>query len=209
MDDSVTPPIAVPEPGSDPSSDVDAVGPRIRAIRTAERLSLRKLAERSGLSVGFLSQVERGLSSLALSSLRSVAAALERPMTDFFGPTDADAALADDALVFTLTRAADPSRRVVSGGRYYELLSSRSPGLVLEPMLIYVEPGGTKEPGIGHEGEEFVYVLSGELVYEIAGTEYRLWAGDSLHLRSNTPHRVYNDGVEKTVVVSVVTPRHG
>jgi transcriptional regulator with XRE-family HTH domain len=204
LDDFAVGTIGVP----DPASDIDAVGPRIRAFRTAESLSLRKLADLSGLSVGFLSQVERGLSSLALSSLQSVAVALNRPITDFFGSVDDTAALSDDALVFTLTRASDPSRRVVSGGRYYEFLSSRSPGLVLEPMLVYMEPGCTKEPSIGHEGEEFAFIVTGELTYEIAGTQYRMGPGDSLHLRSNTAHRVYNSGTATTVVLSVVTPRH-
>lgn len=190
----------------DKGGQADAVGPRIRELRQAEGLSLRKLAQRSGLSVGFLSQVERGLSSIALSSLHALAEALGRPIGDFF--VQATEVVPDDTVVFTLNRAAEHPRRVVSGGRQYELLSARAPGLVLEPMLVYIAPGGVREPSTPHEGEEFAYVISGELLYEVAGTEYRLGPGDSLHLRSDTPHRLYNDGAETTVVVSVVTPRH-
>ncbi len=187
---------------------VPDIGGRIRSFREAQGLSLRRLASLSGLSVGFLSQVERGLSSIALSSLHAVATSLGRSMAEFFGEEPAPAPPEDDSIVFTLTRAADRPRRVVSTGRHYEMLSARFPGLLLEPMLVYIEPGGPLEESVGHEGEEFAYVLSGELLYEVAGVEHRLGPGDSLYLRSKTPHRLYNSGTETTVVISVVTPRY-
>lgn len=192
--------------GHDLTNDVDVVGQRIRGFREEQGLSLRKLATGSGLTVGFLSQVERGLSSIALSSLRSVAAALGHPMADFFvQPSAAEAE--PEGVVFTLNRAAEQVERVVSGGRHYEMLSARVPGLVLEPMLVYIEPGGQKEESSQHAGEEFAYVIQGELTYEVAGVTHRLGVGDSLHLRSNTPHSLHNDTDELTIVVSVVTPR--
>lgn len=197
--------VTAPVPAGDEDGEL-AVGPRIRALREAAGLSLRKLASLTGLSVGFLSQVERGQSSIALSTLHGVAAALGQSMAEFFG--DAPAEPADDAVIFTLTRSADRSRRVASSGWHYEMLSARMPGLVLEPMLVSIEPGGPMETPTGHEGEEFSYVLRGELVYRIGDEEYRLGAGDSLYLRSNTPHAIYNDGTETAVVISVVTPRH-
>jgi transcriptional regulator with XRE-family HTH domain len=195
---------------NDSTDEMLTLGSRIRQFREEEGLSLRKLATLTGLSIGFLSQVERGLSSLALTSLRAVATALGRPLVDFFAE-EAEAepdAVDDDAVVFTLTRAADHSRRLVSGGRHFDLLSSRVPGLVLEPMLVYIEPTGVLEPMTAHAGEEFAYVLSGALEYEVAGTTHTLAPGDSLYLRSNTPHRMFNVGTETAVVVSVVTPRH-
>jgi transcriptional regulator with XRE-family HTH domain len=190
-------------------NDSGGVGPRIRTLRKELGLSLRVLADRSGLSVGFLSQVERELSSIALSSLHSVADALGISLPALFEeqPTRPKPAN-DEATIFTISRAADRPLRTVSGGRHYELLSARASGLVLEPMLVYIEPHGTREAATFHEGEEFAYVVSGELIYEVAGTEHRLGPGDSLYLRSNAPHGFYNDGEETTVVVSVVTPRH-
>jgi transcriptional regulator with XRE-family HTH domain len=194
------------EPASG-GADLNAVGPRLRRLRQEAGISLRQLAQRSGLSVGFLSQVERGLSSIALTRLHEVAAALGVTMAEFFGAVPVAPLPDDDAVVFTVTRAAE--RRVVeSSGQHFELLSARVPGLVLEPMLVHIPPGGQREPAAGHAGEEFAYVLSGELLYEVAGKEYRLGPGDSLFLRSNTPHSLYNDGAETTVVISVVTPRH-
>lgn len=128
-------------------------------------------------------------------------------MADFFSSSALSVPASDD-IVFTLTRGTDHHDRVVSGGRHFEMLSARFPGLMLEPMLVFLEPGGVKEDPISHAGEEFAYVLEGELLYEVGGQTHRLAAGDSLHLRSNTPHSVYNDTDRVTVVVSVVTPRH-
>lgn len=190
-------------------SDSAGFGGRIRALRKEQSLSLRVLADRSGLSVGFLSQVERGLSSIALSSLHSVADALGVSLSNLFEERPPEPQLADDkSVVFTITRAVDRPRRTVSSGRHYELLSARARGLVLEPMLVYIEPGGTREAAAPHAGEEFAYVLSGELIYEVSGEEHRLGPGDSLYLQSTAPHTFFNDGDETTVVVSVVTPRH-
>ncbi|MBK0417484.1 cupin domain-containing protein [Leucobacter sp. CSA1] len=196
-----------PDPRHSPQSGEVEIGPRIRELREASGMSLRGLARASGLSVGFLSQVERGISSIALSSLRAVADALGHPMSELFeteGPPSPD----DDSIIFTLMRGSERKRSVVSGGRHYEMLSARAPGLILEPMLVYIEPGGVEEPPVSHAGEEFAYVLSGRLVYEVAGEEHLLEPGDSLYLRSNTPHAMRNDGTETCVVVSVVTPRH-
>ena len=195
--------------GLDISDDPSGVGPRLRDIRKQQGLALRVVADRSGLSVGFLSQVERGLSSIALSSLHAVADALGVSLASLFEERPAVTEVADDdAVIFTITRARDRPRRTSSGGRHYELLSARASGLVLEPMLVYIEPGGTREAAAPHAGEEFAYVLSGELIYEVAGEEHRLGPGDSLYLRSTAPHTFFNDGDETTVVVSVVTPRH-
>lgn len=189
------------------AGDLEAIGPRLREFRTDAGLSLRQLADKCGLSVGFLSQVETGKSSMALSTLRDIAVVLNRPMADFFGPTLAASPDPGD-VVFTLTRGSEHHSRVVSGGRHFEMLSARVPGLVLEPMLVFIEPGGTREAATSHAGEEFAYVLEGELLYEVGGESHRLFPGDSLHLRSSTPHSVHNDTDATTVVVSVVTPRH-
>lgn len=190
---------------------LDGVGPRIRQFRTQAGLSLRQLADRCELSTGFLSQVERGRSSIALSTLRTVATALQHPIADFFTTSLESTAGLDDQgsqeVVFTLNRQSDRPQRVVSGGRHYEMLSARVPGLVLEPMLVFIEPGSTREDPTSHAGEEFAYILEGELLYRVGDTDHRLFPGDSLHLRSNTPHAMHNDTDRVTVVVSVVTPR--
>ncbi|MFI7605886.1 helix-turn-helix domain-containing protein [Micromonospora sp. NPDC049366] len=221
------------------------VGARMRQFRTERGLTLRGLAARAGLSIGFLSQVERGVSSIGLTALNSVAAALDRPVAEFFesgpapmpadaAPAEADAAPAAVGATptgaattprpvaaaasevtaavprpphFTLTRAESGATEYVSGQQTYRMLSDRGANLVLEPMLVHIAPGGRREEAYGHEGEEFAYVVRGQLLYEVDGEEHRLHPGDSVHLRSSVPHRLYNDTDEVTTVVSVVTPR--
>ncbi|MFF3868216.1 helix-turn-helix domain-containing protein [Micromonospora sp. NPDC001898] len=185
------------------------VGTRIRQYRKERGLTLRGLAARSGLSIGFLSQVERGISSIGLTALGSVAKALDHTVAEFFdaGADSPDQAVGPLPTHFTLTRAETPATQYVSAQQTYRMLSERGPDLVLEPMLVHIAPGGRREAAYGHAGEEFAYVISGELLYEVDGVEHRLRPGDSVHLRSSVPHSMYNDTDAVTTVVSVVTPR--
>jgi transcriptional regulator with XRE-family HTH domain len=202
-------------PGRDDAADdragQDAVGARMRRFRKERGLTLRGLSTRSGLSIGFLSQVERGISSIGLTALGGVAAALDRGVADFFEPEVADdgrgATVARLPSHFSLTRGETPATEYVSGRQTYRMLSARGPDLLLEPLLVSIAPGGRREDAYGHAGEEFAYVLSGELLYEVDGVEHRLFPGDSVHLRSTVPHTMYNDTDQVTTVVSVVTPR--
>ncbi|MCK2217060.1 cupin domain-containing protein [Actinomadura sp. ATCC 31491] len=188
----------------------ELVGARMRQFRKERGMTLRDLAAGSGLSIGFLSQVERGISTIGLVALNSVAAALGRGVAEFFDGSPARPPGRDAGRLpehFTLTRAETAATEYVSGAQTYRMLSARGPHLVLEPLLVHIAPGGRREPAYGHAGEEFAYVLSGELLYEVDGVEHRLRPGDSVHLRSTVPHSMYNDTDQVTTVVSVVTPR--
>ncbi|WP_440074157.1 helix-turn-helix domain-containing protein [Streptosporangium sp. OZ121] len=192
----------------------DAVGARMRQFRKERGLTLRGLATHSGLSIGFLSQVERGISSIGLTALNSVATALDRSVAEFFNDvppaeeTEEERAPASQLPShFTLTRSATAATEYISGQQTYRMLSARGPNLVLEPLLVHIAPGGKRENSYGHAGEEFAFVLEGELLYEVDGVEHRLHPGDSVHLRSTVPHSMFNDTDRVTTVVSVVTPR--
>lgn len=206
------------------------VGHHLRRFRKEQGLSLRGLSSRSGLSIGFLSQLERGLTSIGLTTLRDLAVTLGRDITEFFDETSLDDRADIDGTgdvisttetvqrktespvtqerYFTLTRSSgEQSRSYISGERTYRMLSKRAPGLVLEPMLVEIAPGGVMPELEVHGGEEFAYVIRGELVYVVEGTAHRLSVGDSLHLKSSIPHSLHNDTDDVTLVVSVVTPR--
>lgn len=233
-----------------PGADLSAViGGHVREFRRQQGDTLRALSARSGLSVGFLSQLERGQTSIGLTTLRDLAHCLGHEIGEFFdepvppgaadtgvqpaaapaeggirpagGParsagslvtgTGASAVSSPEPLsdrYFTLTRSSgEHSSQYISGLRTYRMLSQRAPGLLLEPMLVQIAPGGRAgEPEV-HDGEEFAYVVSGELIFTVAGTSHRLGPGDSLHLRSAIPHQLHNDTDDVVMVVSVVTPR--
>lgn len=200
--------------GGEESDRYDAVGARMRRFRKERGLTLRGLATHSGLSIGFLSQVERGISSIGLTALNSVATALDRSVAEFFNdvppPEETEeerAAASPPPSHFTLTRSATAATEYISGQQTYRMLSARGPDLVLEPLLVHIAPGGRRENSYGHAGEEFAFVLEGELLFEVDGVEHRLHPGDSVHLRSTVPHSMFNDTDRVTTVVSVVTPR--
>lgn len=166
---------------------------------------MRELSRRTGLSTGFLSLVERGQSSLALTSLHSVAKALGTDMAQFFPSVDA---LEEEQPPPHVSRARErPDLAIAANQRTYKLLSRRAPGRVLEPVLVTVHPSETIEEPYAHEGEEFAFVLSGHVRFIVAGTEYRLGPGDSIHFPSTIPHAVHNDTQEPVEAIWVLTPR--
>ncbi len=181
------------------------IGAMIRALRTEQRLSLRELSELSGFSISFLSLVERGRSSLALTSLQTVARALGTNVASFFPD---ERATPDRAPRTHVARASGGTRQLSTGSpRTYRLLSGRGFNHILEPLLVTIEPSDTIEEPYTHEGEEFAYVLSGELLFVVDGVEHRLGPGDSIHLSSTVPHSIHNDAKEPVQALWVLTPR--
>jgi transcriptional regulator with XRE-family HTH domain len=161
-----------------------AVGPCIKELRTKRGLSLRALAELSGLSINAISMIERGANSPTVSSLHSLATALAVPITAFFEQQGRGQVV-----------HRKPDQRPVSeaAGVTMENLASGLPNQQLEPFLMTLGPGvsSTKTP-ITHSGEEFVFVLKGALTCEIGEQEYGLEEGDSLLFLASQEHTYQN-----------------
>jgi transcriptional regulator with XRE-family HTH domain len=180
------------------------IGGVIRGLRQERGLSLRDLSRLTGFSISFLSLVERGRSSLALTSLQKVAAALGTSAASFFP----DVGAVRQAPVPHVVRASNGGSQLSTGSqRTYKLLSGRGFTQLLEPVLVTVEPSETIEEPYAHDGEEFAYVLSGELLFIIDGVEHRLAPGDSIHFQSSILHSIHNDTDEPVQAVWVLTPR--
>lgn len=165
--------------------DNESVGQSIRKLRQARGWTLEELSTQCGLSVGFLSQVERGLSSLSVSSLKTVCDALEVPLAQFFTLPDVDRP--------AITKAGQPHylMRIGSSEITYSMLSGPRPNRTIEAFIAEYPPGYSP-PVLPHEGEEFAYVLSGTIVLIIEGEEHVLESGDSFQIDSNRPHTVRN-----------------
>jgi transcriptional regulator with XRE-family HTH domain len=189
------------------------IGAAIRSRRRELTMSLRELSKQSGLSIGFLSLVERGRSSPALTSLSNVAKALGVELSSFFPAEEEEENEAEETKQRVsplpyVSRANDAAKlAIILSQRIYKMLSPRVPGLVLEPIFVTVQPGDTIDEPYSHEGEEFAYVLSGELVFIVDGVEYRLGPGDSIHFRSTVSHTMRNDTDEPVQAIWVLTPR--
>ena len=160
-----------------------AIGGTIRRLRRERGLSLRDLGRATGFSISFLSLVERGRSSISLTSLHTVAIALEVEMSVFFPSPDAQPEPANAAHV---SRRSGDARLQIHGAHTYRLLGATGFDRALEPLLVTIAAGeeADSRDDYAHEGEEFAYVLSGELVFTVDGAEHRLEAGDCIHYQS-------------------------
>lgn len=171
------------------------MGSHLRQLRVRRRLSLAQVAERVGISVGFLSALERSQMSGSVGTLRKLALFYKTNILNFFDARDAAG------------RQVRPAERKVleaGPGVRMELLAWGN--TVMEPHLFRIAPQAGSGESYTHEGEEFLYVLSGDLAITVAGDEYRLKAGDSFYFESATPHRWKNPGRKETVVLWVNTP---
>jgi transcriptional regulator with XRE-family HTH domain len=167
--------------GQDALADISAakVGALIRARRHRLRMTLQTLGQHSGVSVGYLSQVERDHASPSLSTLAAIARALGVRVDYFIAAPDTQEAL---------TRAGERMRFSVDESLIsYERLHTEFPGNVLSSFLIAIAPGYRSEVA-SHEGEEMVYVLEGELTLRIEDVQATVSAGDSFHFRGNRSH---------------------
>jgi len=182
---------AVTQPGSGPGS-------RIAEARRARGWSLRKLARESGVSVSFLSSLERGLANASLGTLHRIARALGTTALELFHlPRGPRAALVRPDERVRL-EARDP-------GITLELLTHRVS--VLEPHLVTLPPGGGTGEAYTHPGEEFLFVLEGTIEVVLDEVEiYTAGPGDALTWSSEVAHRLHNPGEEEARAVWVNTP---
>ena len=197
--------------GADDGLDPVAVslGNDIRGLRKTNGLTLADLAERTGRSVGFLSQVERGLKKPSVGTLQSIGDALGMGIGWFFQVEPGDDSEERAVIVRRRQRRRityTPLHSTDYLGMEDYLLSpdlNREHGLVLTEY----EPGASSGDDLnGHEGEESGYVVSGVLLLDHPDRTFRLEAGDSFHFRSEIPHRFRNPGPEKTVTVMALVP---
>ena len=155
------------------------VGAIIRARRRQMQLTLQELADAAGISVGYLSQVERDHATPSLGTLAQVARALDVGIDYFIATPSAKTAL---------TRQGERRKFSVDGSSViYEQLGAEFAGNVLSSFILTVPPGYRSEV-VSHEGEEIIYVLEGAITQRLEDEEMVMSAGDSLHFRGNRPH---------------------
>ncbi len=178
--------------------DNETVGGTIRKLRQERAWTLEELSSRCGLSVGFLSQVERGLSSLSVASLKTVTDALDVPLAQFFSLPDTDRP--------AITKAGEPHyvMRIGSSEITYSMLSGARPNRTMEAFIAEYPPDYVP-PVLPHEGEEFAYVLSGKILLVFEDEEHVLEPGDSFQIDSNRPHTVRNLEAEPARILWVQT----
>ncbi|HLI10309.1 MAG TPA: cupin domain-containing protein [Alphaproteobacteria bacterium] len=180
-----------------------SIGRKIRDLRKAKKLTLAEVAAATGLSIGHLSQVERGISASSVRHLQSISAALGVKMSWFFD--DGDPAPVHERGV--IVRAPRRRRLDLTGLGITDHLLSPSLSGKLELLMCELEPGAESGPDFyTHEGEEAGVILDGCLELWVGDHHYRLDKGDSFGFPSTTPHRYRNPGTSRTTVVWAITP---
>ena len=178
-----------------PDASTGAIGARLRQLRTRRKLSLSQVAKAVGISVGFLSALERSQMSGSVGTLRRLARFYKTNILDFFDASGSD------------SRQVRPTeRKVLEAGEGVRMELLAWGNTVMEPHLFRIAPGAGSGEQYAHEGEEFIYVLGGELLITVAGKEYRLKPGDSFYFESATSHCWKNPGRTETSVLWVNTP---
>ena len=183
---------------AEPAVDV-AVGQRIRDLRRSRKLSLETIAARTDLSIGFLSQIERGLSSPSLRVLATIADVLGIGIAGLFGATET-AAAGSDAIVTREQQRAELN--LWRTGISKQLLSPSGSDGRLNLFLVHMEPdGSTGDELYTHDGEEAGLVLEGEMKLTVDAETWTLKTGDSFRFASRRPHRFSNPSNKAKAVV--------
>lgn len=178
------------------------IGRKIKQLRLKQKKKLRDLSEDTDLSISYLSQIERDISSVTIYSLEKIARALGAPISYFLDPPT-------DHRSFITRNYEQKSIYLDKSSFYYNRLSNDCEGYVLETMLITVLPY-RKESACSpqpHIGEEFIYVLEGILTVILDGVSYDLNPGDCMHYQATTPHDWQNHTGGIVRLLSVNTPR--
>ncbi len=178
-----------------------AVGPRVRALREAMSLSLRDLAERSGVSAPMLSQVERGETSPTLSVAARIASGLELSLSQLLR--------LDESGTVSVVRAAE-RRRGGARGHAYEILTPPLPGqraeLSRHTLAAGAATGGEGDPPMHEPGaRETALVERGAVVLVVDGERHELAEGDTVTFDADLPHRFENPTEEEAVLLAVVS----
>ena len=177
------------------------IGREIRSLRKARAYTLAVLAQKSSLSIGYLSLLERDLSTPSIDALLSISRALDVTISWFFDAGEVPVKERDLVVRKLRRRRLDFSDGIVD-----ELLSPSLDGQ-LELLASHFLPGASSgDVPYKHEGEEAGVVIRGKLELWVDGKEFLLEAGDSFGFSSTLPHRYRNPGPEYADVIWAITP---
>jgi transcriptional regulator with XRE-family HTH domain len=177
---------------------MEYLGKNIRKIRTARNLSMRDLAERVGVSASFISQVEQGKTSPSIATLKKIAVELGTTigyLIDELPPVEGP-----------VTKG--KNRKKIENavpGVTIELLTTPDIHKTMEPFYFTLSPGMTStNRNSVHHGQEFVFVIEGQIEILLSGDKYLLEENDSIYFNSSIPHSFHNPGDKPARAVWVV-----
>src|SRR6476661_6296647 len=166
-------------------SIAEAIGTQVRNLRRKLDLTGAELADQAGLSAGMLSKIENGTVSASIESLEALARALNVPLTSFFASYEEKR----DCSYVAAGHGVMIERRGTKAGHQYELLGHSISGeIVVEPYLITLTKEAKPYTLFQHAGVEFLYMISGKVLYRHADKAYPMVPGDALFFDAGAPH---------------------
>jgi DNA-binding transcriptional MerR regulator/quercetin dioxygenase-like cupin family protein len=181
---------------SSPAEGMLLPGQRFRRLRTRRGLSLAKVAKATGVSIGFLSALERGQMRSSIATLRRMARFYRTNILSLFETAGDNPRLVRPAQRKILEATPEVRMELLAWGN-----------TAMEPHLFRIKPGGGSGESYSHEGEEFLHVLRGDFeIWLNSGEHYHLKPGDSLYFESSIPHRWKNPGRKETWLLWINTP---
>jgi transcriptional regulator with XRE-family HTH domain len=174
-----------------------SIGERIRMIRQAKSLTQEELGSRAGLTKGFISQVERNLTSLSVESLLGILDALDQKASTFF-----DEAF-DEKIVFRADDRVELEKENVTS---FQILVPAAQNRLMDPVLLALQPGEKTEEEEPHEGEEFGFVLNGSVDVTLGVKTYRVKKGECFYYKSSKKHSLANRRKMRAIVLWVSSP---
>ena len=174
------------------------IGEKIKTLRLQNSLTQEELAERSELTKGFISQVERDLTSPSIATLVNILEGLGTNLQKFFSES------IDEKIVFSKEDAFETENEELK----YKLkwIIPNAQKNAMEPILIEIQPGGKSKEMETYEGEEFGYVVNGSIFINMANKKYKVKKGESFYHRANLNHFIENAGKTKAIIIWVSTP---
>jgi transcriptional regulator with XRE-family HTH domain len=162
-----------------------AIGHQVREFRVKLGMTVADLGRQAGLSAGMMSKIENGVTSPSLSTLQALSRALNVPVTAFFRKFEEQR----DATYIKAGQGLVIERRGTRAGHQYQLLGhSIGKSLVVEPYIVTLTETSDVFPLFQHAGQEFIYLLEGEVGYRHAHKLYSMTPGDSLFFDADAPH---------------------
>lgn len=182
---------------------MDILGKKIKKLRLQQGLTLKQLSEKTELSVGFLSQLERGLSTIAIDSLIKISNIFNKNISFFFQKSS----YIKQANNIIVRGYEQPSEIVIDNRFIFKTLSSNLKNKTMLPRLVQIQPMKNKEniKTYGHSGEEFIYILEGILTLNLEKENIYLYPGDTAHYNSKILHNWSNEtnNIVKFLAVSL------
>ncbi len=174
------------------------IGSKIKGLRLMHGLTMEDLADRTELSKGFISQLERNLTSPSIATLMDILSCLGTDLKEFFSDSASAPVVfdAEDAFV----------KDDEETGYSVSWLVPNAQKNDMEPILLTIAPGGSFVSHEPHAGEEFGYVLSGAVTLTLGRQKLKVRHGSSFYFKSSMTHEVHNPGKTPAKILWVVSP---